>query len=85
MEKGIQVPVSAVFSTGETQKSYVWVIDETAQTASRREVKTGRLTSYGVLVTEGLSQGEWVATAGVHTRREGQKVSILGQAATEES
>lgn len=84
-EKGIQVPVSAVFSAGESQQSYVWVIDQSSQTASRREVKTGRLTSYGVLVTEGLSPGEWVATAGVHSLREGQKVSILGQAATEES
>jgi RND family efflux transporter MFP subunit len=84
-EKGIQVPVSAVFSTGESQKSYVWVIDETAQTASRREVKTGRFTSYGVLVTDGLKPGEWVATAGVHSLREGQKVSILGRTATEES
>ena len=39
------------------------------------------LSGRGVRVTEGLTQGEWVATAGVNYLREGQKVRLLEQSA----
>ena len=29
------------------------------------------------MITEGLEQGEWIATAGVHYLREGMEVRIL--------
>ncbi len=43
----------------------------------RRPVKTGDLTRLGVLFTEGISAGELVVTAGVHSVQEGQTVRIL--------
>jgi RND family efflux transporter MFP subunit len=76
-EKGIQVPASAVFSSDEKDAFYMWVIDEATQTAHRREVKVGKLSSTGISIAEGLKPGEWVATAAVHSIREGQKVRIL--------
>ncbi len=76
-EKGIQVPASSVFSSNENDAFYVWVIDENAQTAHRREVKIGKLSNTGIRIEKGLKPGEWVATAGVHSIREGQKVRIL--------
>ena len=38
---------------------------------------TGELVDTGIPVMQGLKQNEWVATAGVHFLREGQKVQIL--------
>jgi hypothetical protein len=40
-------------------------------------VTLGELTALGIRVTSGLKPGEWIATAGVHTLREGQQVRIL--------
>jgi RND family efflux transporter MFP subunit len=76
-EAGVTVPVSAVFSPDGTDKPYVWVIDEATQKITRRNVTLGELTALGLRVTSGLKPGEWIATAGVHTLREGQQVRIL--------
>ena len=70
-----------VFTDEAGGKSFVWVIDESAKTVSRRAVTAGELTERGVLVSEGLSADEWIATAGVHYLREGQPVRILEQSA----
>ena len=84
-EKGIDVPSSAVFSSDDKKTFYVWVIDEETKTVRRREVKIGKLTTLGIRLQEGLKPGEWVATAGVHSIREGQKVRILSGAGKEVS
>lgn len=76
---GVEVPVTAVFTDEAGGKSFVWIIDESAKTVSRRAVTAGELTERGVLVSEGLSAGEWIATAGVHYLREGQPVRLLEQ------
>jgi multidrug efflux pump subunit AcrA (membrane-fusion protein) len=76
-EAGVVVPVSAVFSPDGTDKPYVWVIDEATQKVTQRNVTLGELTALGIRVTSGLKPGEWIATAGVHTLREGQQVRIL--------
>lgn len=73
----IEIPVAAVFSPDATQMTYVWIIDEQAKTVQKREVKVGELTDLGIQVTEGLKAGEWIATAGVHYLKEGQKIKIL--------
>jgi RND family efflux transporter MFP subunit len=75
--RAIEIPVSAVFSPDDTDVSYVWVIDENTKAVSQREVKTGSLTDFGILVNDGLKPGEWIATAGVHYLREGQQVRLL--------
>lgn len=72
-----EIPVAAVFSPEATQTTYVWVIDEQAKTVRRREVKVGELTDLGIQIKEGLKAGDWIATAGVHYLKEGQKVKIL--------
>jgi RND family efflux transporter MFP subunit len=74
---GVVVPVSAVFSPEGNDKSCVWVIDEATQKVMRRNVTLGELTAVGIRVTSGLKPGEWIATAGVRSLREGQQVRIL--------
>jgi len=75
--KGIQVPVSAVYSPANDEKSYVWVINESSGVVRRQVVTLGKIVSTGLIITEGLKAGEWVATAGVHFIREGMKVRIM--------
>jgi len=72
---GVEIPVSATFS-GEGGKTYVWILDEAKEQVFRREVKPGSLTATGILV-EGLHPCERIATAGVNTLVEGQKVRVL--------
>ena len=73
---GYEVPLTAIFSR-EDQRSYVWVIDETSQSVSAREVQTGELTPRGIYLRSGVEPGDWIATAGVHSLREGQQVRVL--------
>ncbi len=80
-QAGLEIPVSAVFSDNDTGNSYVWVIDESTNQVSRRALKTGTFTNTGIRVLEGLKPGEWIATAGVNTLREGQNVRIMSDRA----
>ncbi|MDH3899678.1 MAG: efflux RND transporter periplasmic adaptor subunit, partial [Gammaproteobacteria bacterium] len=74
---GVQVPVGAVFTPETEDTNYVWVIDEQTGVVRQQAVVTGELAREGVQVLEGLSPGDWIATAGVYTLREGQQVSIM--------
>jgi RND family efflux transporter MFP subunit len=74
---GKQVPVNAILSPDDIDKTYVWVIDEQSNTVTKREVTTGKLTDKGIMITKGLEDQEWIATAGVHYLREGMEVKIL--------
>ena len=75
-ESEFLIPVTAVLTDPEKQKSYVWLIDESAMTIIRHEVTPGKLTGRGLQV-KGLQPGQWIAVAGVELLREGQKVRIL--------
>ena len=78
--RGLGVPVGAVFTPDTETQSYVWIIEPTEGdlgVLKRRPVETGDMTRHGVLIREGVSAGEWVVTAGVHSVREGQTVRIL--------
>ncbi|MFQ5728752.1 MAG: efflux RND transporter periplasmic adaptor subunit [Waddliaceae bacterium] len=75
--ESITIPISAVFSDKESEKSYVSVIDEDTSLVARREVKVDKLTDSGIRILEGLTPGEWIAIAGVHSLKEGQTVEIL--------
>ena len=80
LRKGIGVPVSAVFTPDTETRSHVWVVKPTEGdlgVLERRPVMTGDLTRLGVLITEGISAGDLVVTAGVHSVQEGQTVRIL--------
>jgi len=77
------VPVKAVFTPDTKKQDHVWIIDENSGTVQLRVVETGQLTRSGIQVINGLQEGEWIATAAVHTLREGQKVRIDSSIITE--
>jgi RND family efflux transporter MFP subunit len=77
LPEGRPVPVSAIFSPDDIDKTYVWIIDEKSKLVTKQEVTTGRLSNTGIMVTDGLETGVWIATAGVHDLREGMEVRIL--------
>ena len=72
----VVVPAAAVFTPDNEKQSYVWVVDAEGGTVARRPVSLGELANNGIVVTEGLKAGEWVAVTGVHSLKEGQKVRI---------
>jgi RND family efflux transporter MFP subunit len=74
---GVLVPATAVFAGEDPSQRFAWVIDESTNTLSRREVQVGRLARFGMLLKDGLSPGEWIVVKGVHSVRGGQKVRIL--------
>jgi RND family efflux transporter MFP subunit len=71
------VPASAVFTLDEGTESKVWVVSRETGTVTLRTVATGGFTNNGIVITSGVEAGEWVATAGVHSLKEGQRVRIL--------
>ena len=74
---GFQVPVAAVFTSNEVElagKSYVWVVDETDNTVQRREVSTGALTRFGIMLGTGISAGELVVISGANSLQESQEI-----------
>jgi RND family efflux transporter MFP subunit len=75
---GIQIPATAVFTESDPAQSFVWVIDEASNTLVRREVETGGLSEFGVLIRNGLQAGDWIVVAGVSALDEGQEVVRLG-------
>ncbi|NIA02781.1 MAG: efflux RND transporter periplasmic adaptor subunit [Planctomycetia bacterium] len=74
--KKLVIPVYAVFTPNTMKQDHVWVIDKETGSVKIRKIKTDRLTQSGIQVIDGLQAGEWIAIAGVHTLREGQKVRI---------
>lgn len=78
-QSGIVIPETAVFSPENSDTTYVWVIDDQAKTVNKRQVKVGELLDTGIAITDGLTPGEWIATAGVHYLQEGQQVRIQSE------
>jgi multidrug efflux pump subunit AcrA (membrane-fusion protein) len=58
------VPPSAVFTAEAGQQAYVWVVDEGSHKATRRAVKTGKLTPVGIAVMRACR--EWVVVGWGH-------------------
>ena len=85
--EGVKVPTHAVVSD-QSGKEYVWVLKPETDpsggqaaarvkaVAERREVTVGRLTEAGILISSGLQSGEWIATAGLNSLRDGQEVFL---------
>jgi RND family efflux transporter MFP subunit len=58
---------------------YVWIVDPEDMTVSKRPVKLGRVTGKEqIWITDGVSEGERIATAGVHHLEEGMQVRLMG-------
>jgi RND family efflux transporter MFP subunit len=74
---GIAIPAAAVFSDGSSGETFVWVVDEPSRTLSRRQVEARQFSKAGLRAQSGLSAGEWIVVAGVHSVTEGQEVRIL--------
>jgi multidrug efflux system membrane fusion protein len=68
-----QVPATAIFHQGKTPA--VWVIRPADSTLELRPVTVGSYGERSTLVTAGLSEGDTVVLAGVHTVYAGQHVS----------
>ncbi len=81
LPEGKSVPINAIFSPDDIDKTYVWIIDEDSKQVSKQEVTTGRLINTGIMITDGLETGVWIAIAGVHYLREGMEVRILEEKA----
>jgi RND family efflux transporter MFP subunit len=69
----LRVPGSAVLNEGAG--TFVWVIDPATSTVSLRKVDLSE-DEGGIRVTGGLSIGERIVTAGIHSLKPGQKVRI---------
>ena len=74
--KNVILPETAVFSSGEDTKTYVWVIDLSSKKVKQREVTAGELLDSGINILNGVTPGEIVVTAGVHYLKEGQEVRL---------
>jgi RND family efflux transporter MFP subunit len=57
-------------------KTFVWVVDAAKNTVSQREVTLGPSEGDIIVVTSGLSAGERIVVAGVHSLMPGQAVKV---------
>jgi RND family efflux transporter MFP subunit len=71
--QGHSIPASAALAD-ESGAAYVWKIDPSSMRVSRVPVELGELSGAQVQVRSGLSDGDLIATSGVHHLREGMEV-----------
>jgi RND family efflux transporter MFP subunit len=74
--KGAVVPLAAILSPDDASGSFVWIVNEAAKTVSRRKVEVGEPAIGGINIKTGLSAGELIVAAGVHSLQDGQAVRI---------
>lgn len=69
----VELPGTAVFE--DAGRTFVWVVDPKAQTVRRQPVGIRPREAEGpIIITEGLTRGDIVVTAGVHSLTEGQRI-----------
>jgi multidrug efflux pump subunit AcrA (membrane-fusion protein) len=73
----LMLPLTALFE--HQGKSQVWVLDRTTMTVQMRAVQPVAIQANLIVLGAGLSPGESVVTAGVHTLSPGQKVSLYAE------
>ncbi|GHT53401.1 RND transporter [Bacteroidia bacterium] len=74
--QSVSIPYSALFEINGA--SSVWIYHPENQTVSARKVKPSEIHTNGsVVVSEGLTAGEIIVSAGVHVLKEGEKVKLL--------
>jgi multidrug efflux system membrane fusion protein len=76
-ESVMRLPLAAVFE--QQGRSTVWVLDRQAMTVSARPVAIAGAEGNMVVVAGGLSAGQSVVTAGVHTLTPGQRVKLYAE------
>jgi RND family efflux transporter MFP subunit len=72
--QAVLLPLSAL--AGDRAQPAVWVVDPASGQVTSRPVTVGQYREDGVSITDGLSAGDVVVTAGVHKLRAGQTVRI---------
>lgn len=72
----IEIPASSLARTND--RPSVWVVDQSTDTVSLRNVEVARFDPATVAIAEGLDSGEVIVTAGVQALHPGQKIRILG-------
>jgi len=70
------IPLSATFSLGDDNKTWVWLVDKEKAIVHQQEVSIGELTDSGITILGGLAAGDLLVTAGVHYLKEGQQVVL---------
>ena len=86
-DRGFTVPLSAILKKGQIGvpsdqaggpgRARVYVYDRATQTVKEREIAIGGVRENAVIVIEGLSIGDRVASAGVSFLRDGMTVKLL--------
>lgn len=74
-----RVPVSAVLSTGEKRKAYVFVFDGSSSSLQRRVVDVVNVRDNDLIISGNIKPGEIIATAGVSFLVDKMKVRLLDQ------
>lgn len=75
-EKMLDVPLSAIFSENQNNKTYVWVVNDNK--VNRREVTVYTPTGEAnALVSAGLKPDETIVIAGVHQLVEGESIKVI--------
>jgi multidrug efflux system membrane fusion protein len=69
----VLLPLSSVYHATDGAPA-VWIYDQESHAVSLRKVTLGAYREDGVLIEDGLRQGEWVVSAGVHKLQPGQVV-----------
>jgi multidrug efflux pump subunit AcrA (membrane-fusion protein) len=72
------LPASAL--TSSSGQPAVWIVDPKSMTVVLRPIGVARFNPGSVVVSDGVTPGELVVTAGVQALRPGQKVRLLGAA-----
>lgn len=72
----IEIPASGL--TRINDQPAVWIVDQSTQTVSLRNVDVARFDPATVAISQGLDTGEVIVTAGVQALHPGQKIRILG-------
>jgi len=75
----IELPASALIRSKDGQAA-VWIVDPQNKTVAMRTIEVGAYGTNSIQVTQGLSPGDKVVTAGVQTLRPGQRVALLNPA-----
>lgn len=72
----VSIPLTSVLEADN--KAIVWVYNPDSETVSARPIKISQILTNGTaVVSSGLSAGEIVLSAGVHSVKEGEKVKLL--------
>ncbi len=85
---GINVPIEAIFNADGDElgreNKFVWVLNDD-NTVSRKQVRAGKASKTSIQILDGLMLKDKVVIAGVSRLRDGMKVEVTQEMATQEA